>query len=98
VKRVSHEPDRPHLVAVATPVTGSAATDELRLPAGLLLLLAGGFLFLLVTAAVAVVPAHALPTQVAAAVDGRREQLLFVALCALGLGFVLTLFVAFASS
>jgi len=63
-----------------------------------LFLLAGGFLFLLVTAAVAVVPAHALPTRVACAVDGRREQLLFVAVCVLGLGFVLTFLVAFASS
>jgi hypothetical protein len=63
-----------------------------------LFLLAGGLLFLLVTAAVAVVPARALPARAAVAVEGRREQLLFVALCALGLGFTLALLVAFVSS
>jgi len=63
-----------------------------------LFLLAGGFLFLLVTAAVAVVPARALPLRVADAVDGRGEQLLFVALCALGLCFAVAFLIAFVSS
>lgn len=75
-----------------------ATSDELHLPAGLLFLLAGGFLFLLVTAAVAVVPARALPARIATAVDGRGEQLLFVALCALGLCFTVVFLIAFASS
>jgi hypothetical protein len=61
-------------------------------------LLVGGLLFLLITAAVAVVPARALPARAAVAVDGRRELLLFVALCALGLGLALALLVAFVSS
>jgi hypothetical protein len=70
-----------------------------RLPAAVLFLLAGGFMFLLVTAAAAVVPARALPARVAAAVNGRGEQLLFVALCALGsLCFGLAFLIAFASS
>ena len=75
-----------------------ATKDELHLPAGLLFLLAGGFLFLLVTAAVAVVPARALPARVATAVDRRGEQLLFVALCALGLCFAVAFLLAFVSS
>ena len=75
-----------------------ATKDELHLPAGLLFLLAGGFLFLLVTAAVAVVPARALPARVATAVDRRGEQLLFVALCALGLCFAVAFLSAFVSS
>ena len=75
-----------------------ATKDELHLPADLLFLLAGGFLFLLVTAAVAVVPARALPARVATAVDRRGEQLLFVALCALGLCFAVAFLIAFVSS
>jgi len=97
--RPAPQADSPQLVAAAA-APGAARTtrDELRLPAGALFLLAGGFLFLLVTAAVAVVPARALPERVADAVDGRGEQLLFVALCALGLCFALTFLIAFVSS
>jgi hypothetical protein len=98
LKQVAAAPDRPQLAATAAPAATPAATDELRLPAGLLFLLAGGFLFLLVTAAVAVVPARALPARVATAVDRRGEQLLFVALCALGLCFTVVFLIAFASS
>lgn len=98
-KRPAPEPDRPRFVAVAAaPVAARAPRDELHLPSGGLFLLAGGFLFLLVTAAVAVVPARALPVRVAAAVDGRSEQLLFVALCALGLCFAVAFLIAFVSS
>jgi hypothetical protein len=98
-KRPAPERDRPRLAAAAgAPVAARATRDELRLPAGLLFLLAGGFLFLLVTAAVAVVPERALPVRLADAVDGRGEQLLFVALCALGLCFVVAFLIAFVSS
>jgi hypothetical protein len=97
-KRPAPERDRPRSVAAAAPVAASAPRDELRLPAGIVFLLAGGLLFLLVTAAVAVIPARALPARAAVAVEGRREQLLFVGLCALGLGFTLALLVAFVSS
>jgi hypothetical protein len=79
-------------------VAARATRDELRLPAGLLFLLAGGFLFLLVTAAVALVPERALPLRLADAVDGRGEQLLFAALCALGLCFAGAFLIAFVSS
>jgi hypothetical protein len=79
-------------------VAARAARDELRLPAGLLFFLAGGFLFLLASAALAVVPARVLPARAAVAVEGRREPLLFVALCTVGLGITLVLLVAFASS
>jgi hypothetical protein len=98
-KRPAPERDRPQLAAAAgAPVAAGATRDELRLPAGLLFLLAGGLLFVLVTAAFAVIPARALPARAAIAVEGRREQLLFGALCALGLGFTLALLVAFVSS
>jgi hypothetical protein len=79
-------------------VAARATKDELRLPTGLLFLFAGGFLFLLVSAALAIVPARALPARVATAVDRRGEQLLFVALCALGLCFTVAFLIAFASS
>ncbi len=62
------------------------------------MLLAAAMVFLLVTSAVALVPARALPREVAEKVEGRRELLLFIGLCALGVGFVLTFLVAFASS
>lgn len=75
-----------------------AATNELRLPAGALVLLAAGMVFLLVTSAVALVPARALPREVAEWVDGRRELLLFIGLCALCVGVFVTFLVAFASS
>jgi len=98
-KRTAPERDRPRLAAAtAAPVAARATRDELRLPAGGLFLLAGGFLFLLVMTAVAVVPARALPVRVADAVDGRGEQLLFVALCALGLCFAVAFLIAFVSS
>ncbi|MET0202382.1 MAG: hypothetical protein ABW227_04650 [Gaiellaceae bacterium] len=98
-KRPASGRDRPQLAAAtAAPVAARATRDELRLPAGGLFLLAGGFLFLLVMTAVAVVPARALPVRVADAVDGRGEQLLFVALCALGLCFALAFLIAFVSS
>ena len=76
----------------------AATTNDLRVPAGILLLIPVAFLFLLVVATVVVLPAALLPARVAAAVDGRREDLMFVALCALSLGFVLVFFVALASS
>jgi hypothetical protein len=63
-----------------------------------LLLVAVPLVFLLVTGAVVVLPVRMLPARLAAAVDGRRENLLFVALCALSFGFVLVLLVALASS
>jgi hypothetical protein len=98
-KRPAPEPDRQRLVtAAAAPVAAGATKDELRVPAGALFLLAGGFVFLLVTAAVAVVPERALPVRVADAVDGRGEQLLFAALCALGLCFAMAFLIAFVSS
>lgn len=75
-----------------------AATNELRLPAGALVLLAAGMVFLLVTSALALVPARALPREVAERVDGRRELLLFIGLCTLCVGVFVTFLVAFASS
>jgi hypothetical protein len=63
-----------------------------------LFLVAGGFLFLFVTAAVAVVPAGVFPARVAAEVDGRGEQLLFAGLCALTLCLGLAFLIALASS
>lgn len=90
--------ERPRLVAAAARVAPPAATNELRLPNGALMLLAAAGLFLLVTVAVAAIPARALPSQVAERIDGRREQLLFVGLCALGVGFALTLLLAFAAA
>jgi hypothetical protein len=98
-KRPAPGRDRPQLAsAPAAPLAARATRDELRLPAGGLFLLAGGFLFLLVTAAVALVPARALPLRIADAVDGRGEQLLFIALCALGLCFAVAFLIAFVSS
>jgi hypothetical protein len=90
--------ERPRLVAAAAQVASPAATNELRLPAGVLMLLAAGALFLLVIVAVAAIPARALPSKVAERVDGRREQLLFVGLCTLAAGFALTFLLAFAAS
>lgn len=97
-RRSAAGPDRSRLDAAPVPVAPAAATGELRIPSALLALLAAGFVALLATAAVAIVPTRAFPTRVAAAVDGRRELLLFVALCTLALGLLLTLLVAFASS
>jgi hypothetical protein len=97
LKQVAAAPDRPQLAATAAPAAPAPTTDELRVPGGMLVLLAG-FALLLVTALVALVPMRALPSRVGAAVDGRRELLEFVATCALGLGIALTLLVAFAWS
>jgi len=90
--------NRPQLVAATAPAPLAATTNDLRVPAGILLLIPVAFVFLLVIATVVVLPERVLPARVAAAVDGRREDLVFVALCALSLGFVLVFFVALASS
>ena len=86
------------MAAPAAPVAPPPATDELRLPAGLLVLLAAAVVFLLATSALAFVSARVLPREVAEKVEGRREQLLFIGLCALGVGSAWALLVAFASS
>ncbi|HET7554645.1 MAG TPA: hypothetical protein VFJ75_03205 [Gaiellaceae bacterium] len=80
------------------PAALAATTNAVRVPAGILLLIPAAFGFLLVIATLVVLPERVLPARVAAAVDGRREHLVFVALCALSLGFVLVFFVALASS
>jgi hypothetical protein len=90
-------PERPPLVAAAA-VAPAATTDDLRLPSGVLFLFAAAFLFLLVAAAVALVPSRALPARLSVAVGRRREQLLFVALCMVGVGFAVVLLVALASA
>lgn len=92
------KPRRPRLVATAAPLAPAVTAKEVRLPAALLALIAAAFMFLLVTAAVALVPARALPARVSAAVDGRRELLVFIALCALGFAFGIVLLMALASS
>jgi hypothetical protein len=89
--------DRPRLTANAAPAAPAATTDELRIPGGILALLVG-FALVLATAVLAVVPVRALPSRVGTAVDGRRELLEVVGMCALGLGIALTLLVAFAWS
>jgi hypothetical protein len=89
---------RPQLVAATAPAALAATTNELTSPAEILFLVLAAFAGLLVVVGVVAVPARVLPARVAAAVDGRREQLMFVALCALSLGFVLVFFVALGSS
>ena len=76
----------------------TAATNELRLPTGVLVLLAAAPVFLLVTSALVLVPARVLPREVAENVEGRREQLVFIGLCARGVGLFLALLIAFVSS
>jgi hypothetical protein len=90
-------PKRPPLVAAAA-VAPAATTDDLRVPSGVLFLFVAAFLFLLVTAAVALVPSRALPARLSVAVGRRREQLLFLALCSVGVGFAIVLLVALASA
>ena len=92
-ERPASEPRPPRFVAAALPV---ASTDASLLPAGILVLLAATFVFLLAAAAAALMPAHALPSRLSAVADRWREQLFFVALCALGC-FATVLLVALAS-
>lgn len=86
----------PRLVAAGLPSGPGARTWQV--PPGLVALLGLSFVFLLVTAAVVILPARALPARVAEAIDGRRESLLFFALCAVGAGLVLALLAALATS
>jgi hypothetical protein len=72
--------------------------DDLRVPPGVLLLFGATLAFLLLIAALALVPARALPVRVSAVVTGRREELLFVALCMVGVGVVVLLLVALAAA
>jgi hypothetical protein len=81
--------------AAAAPV---ATTNEQPVPAGILLLVLAAFVLLLVIATVVMLPERFLPAGVAAAVEGRRESLVFVALSALSLSLGLALLVTLASS
>jgi hypothetical protein len=81
--------------AAAAPV---ATTNEQPVPAGILLLVLAAFVLLLVIATVVMLPERFLPAGVAAAVGGRRESLVFVALSALSLSLGLALLVTLASS
>jgi hypothetical protein len=92
------QPPKQRLVAAGLPIAPAAATNQLRLPPGVLAFLAFSLAILLATAAAVLVPARALPPRLSAAVDGRRELLLLGALCLLGLGFALVLLVGLASA
>ena len=72
--------------------------NDLRVPPGVLLLFGATLAFLLLVAAVALVPARALPVRLSAVVTGRREELLFVALCTVGVGVVVLILVARAAA
>ena len=85
-------------MAATAPPALASTTDEIGVPAGILLLIPVAFGFLLIIVTLVVLPVRMLPAPVAAALDGRREELVFVALCALSLGFVLVFLVALASS
>lgn len=89
---------RSQLVAATAPAALAATTNEVRVPAGILLLIPVAFVFLLLIVTLVVLPVRVLPAPAAAALDGRREHLVFVALCALSFGFVLVLLVVLASS
>jgi hypothetical protein len=80
------------------PVAPAATTNELHVPAVAVEFLAVAFALLLAAAAVAVVPARALPSRLSAAIDGRRELLLLGALGILGFAFVLILLLGLASA
>jgi len=82
---------------VAAAPTARVTADDLRVPPGVLLLFGAALAVLLLVATIAFVPARALPVKVAA-VAGRREELLFVALCTAGVGVVVLLLVALASA
>lgn len=86
------------LVTAIAPPARVATTDDLRLPAGIVLFVLGAFVFLLFIGTVVILPVRVLPTRVAVAVDGRRETLMFVALCALSFALVLVLLAALALS
>lgn len=84
------------LVAAGLPV--GRTPHSWRVPSAAVGLLVLSFLFLLLTIGAAVLPERALPARVATAVDGRREPLLFFAFSAVGVGLVLALLVAIATS
>jgi hypothetical protein len=91
-------PAKTRLELVAAAAAPIATTNELRVPAAILLMVAVAFLVLLVVAVVVLLPERVLPAGVAAAVEGRRENLVFLAACALTFVFLLVLLVALASS
>ena len=92
------ERPRPHLVAAALPVAPAATTHELHVPPAVVGFLAVSFALLLAAAAVAVVPARALPSRLSAAIDGRRDLLLLGALSILGFAFALIFLLGLASA
>ena len=89
---------RLELVASAVPPVPVATTSESPVPVWILLLVPVAFVLLLVIATVVILPEHVLPAGVAAAVEGHRETLVFVALSALSLSLVLVLLATLASS
>lgn len=78
-------------------VPAAAPTNALRIPAAITFLVLAAVVLLLVIAAAALLPVRVLPASVAASLDGRREGLVFVAVCTLAFSFVLVLLVALAS-
>jgi hypothetical protein len=90
--------NRLELVAADAPAAMAPTTNGIRVPTGILLLIPVAFVFLLIIVTLAVLPVRVLPAPVATALDGRREHLLFVALCTLSFAFVLVLLVALGSS
>ena len=88
----------PHLVAAAVPAPPAATTHELHVPAAVVGFFAVSLALLLAAAAVAVVPARALPSRLSAAIDGRRDLLLLGALGILGFAFALILLLGLASA
>jgi len=90
--------NRLQLVAANAPAALAPTTNEIRVPTGILLLIPVAFVFLLIIVTLAVLPVRMLPAPVVIALDGRREHLVFVTLCALSFAFVLVLLVALASS
>jgi hypothetical protein len=79
-------------------VAPNATTNELHVPAAAVGFLAVAFALLLAVAAVAFVPARALPSRLSATIDRRRDLLLLGALSILGFAFALIVLLALASA
>jgi hypothetical protein len=90
------EPRRTGVVAAGLPV--GRASHSWRVPTAAVGLLALSFLLMLLTFSVVLLPERALPERVASSVDGRREALVFFALCAVGVGLVLAFLAALVTS
>jgi hypothetical protein len=92
------DPAAESIVAAAVPAVATEASSGIKVPGAALFVLVAAFALLLLAAGVAAVPEQALPSRAAARLDGRRGDLLFAALCAVGVGLVAAILATLVSS